>query len=590
MDVQLYRSVLTLDLPRREKIVLLCIASFAYKDGGTVYPSLRYLSRLCGYSSRHVIKAVKSLEELGLIEVQRSSSPLGTNVYNINEEALQAHKKCDRLPNLRWLDFPLIEAIWRLKLPRDEKMALLFLVAFDAGRHGEDGRIYPSLAYMARVCGYSIRQMEQALLRLKQRRLIAIGYRQSQYKTNVYIINVEAIKNFKKIEAPPGRRGDSAAYVDELESEEEQVYGSPGAHEIPATAMAQAGCGASDLSAGGHVTPLRSIDRSPIDRRLIYTINGRVNFAHEGPLTSDFAGWPGQMSSRARMIMMVDAFYEHDKDEPGDEPAMVGPGPACSHDGGAGNWPGFDFDTEGQGERAVFGVDEQEAISICDGQDCDGRDRDLEAESRKPNAGISYRSYADDYKERLKAALDRSMIRQAQGEADLSSWPEEVREVVREFCRLWGIKPPDRRAGKRGRSAYADWLSAARDFIDACQGYDPLEILRLLRQDFEQHMRRNNGLAPFVVCSPRSLVKVATAKAGLIATGWGPRPQVKVEKIYLAPGLFGEMWLDGQVRHVRYRRRDGSQAHLEFDASIPSTYIADEVEDVVYFVPYVDEG
>ncbi len=84
---------------------------------------------------------------------------------------------------------------------------------------------------------------------------------------------------------------------------------------------------------------------------------------------------------------------------------------------------------------------------------------------------------------------------------DLAEYPEDTREILEEFCNLWGVKPPRKKKG----GEYALWIRDARDLLDACG-----EFGKELLDDVFQDWRDN----PFMVGRPGSLLKAARAMSG----------------------------------------------------------------------------
>ncbi len=73
-------------LPHTQKIVLLCIADHANKDGNNAFPGLRRLSDECGMGRRAVINNVQRLVDRGLLERIRPDERDGgppSNLYSL---------------------------------------------------------------------------------------------------------------------------------------------------------------------------------------------------------------------------------------------------------------------------------------------------------------------------------------------------------------------------------------------------------------------------------------------------------------------------------------------------------------------------
>lgn len=92
------------------------------------------------------------------------------------------------------------------------------------------------------------------------------------------------------------------------------------------------------------------------------------------------------------------------------------------------------------------------------------------------------------------------------GEVDYSDYPEEVRGIIREFCKLWNHRPPARSTRKGGD--FALWIGEARELADACGefGYDALKAAHTEWEDIPLNDR-------FMVARPGSVVKITRSVA-----------------------------------------------------------------------------
>lgn len=127
----------------------------------------------------------------------------------------------------------------------------------------------------------------------------------------------------------------------------------------------------------------------------------------------------------------------------------------------------------------------------------------------------------DEYKERTKKAMEKYYQSKANQKFDLSGYPVDTQDILKEFCELWNCRPP---ANKKDK---AFWIESARRLIEACAEFET-ELLHLVRLDFEQHMEDNQGLAPFSVGHPGALIKTVQGKAAEMRT-WAEKATV-VEK------------------------------------------------------------
>ena len=75
MSVKLMGKVFDLDLPTREKFILIAMADHADHDGTGVYPGHKNLAEKTGYSERSVSRAVDELKDMGLIQKKADPEP-----------------------------------------------------------------------------------------------------------------------------------------------------------------------------------------------------------------------------------------------------------------------------------------------------------------------------------------------------------------------------------------------------------------------------------------------------------------------------------------------------------------------------------
>lgn len=86
MSFQAMAWAVGLKLPTREKFVLLMLANYASNDKGDCYPSLARLAEDTGMVNNTVIAAIKKLEDMGVLTVQRRKLDAVNlpNVYRLN--------------------------------------------------------------------------------------------------------------------------------------------------------------------------------------------------------------------------------------------------------------------------------------------------------------------------------------------------------------------------------------------------------------------------------------------------------------------------------------------------------------------------
>lgn len=75
------------DVAGGELLVLLALADAA-NDKGLCWPSVHTLARKSRLSERHVVRILRSLENSGLLEVQRGCAGFGTNLYRVGGDIL----------------------------------------------------------------------------------------------------------------------------------------------------------------------------------------------------------------------------------------------------------------------------------------------------------------------------------------------------------------------------------------------------------------------------------------------------------------------------------------------------------------------
>lgn len=90
-------------------------------------------------------------------------------------------------------------------------------------------------------------------------------------------------------------------------------------------------------------------------------------------------------------------------------------------------------------------------------------------------------------------------------------YPDDVREMCFEFCRLYHFTAPNK-PKKRDKSQFSFWILSLTELVTA-SGEFGIGALREQRKDFEDYMSNHNGIAPFTVSSPQSLVNAVRGKA-----------------------------------------------------------------------------
>lgn len=93
-------------------------------------------------------------------------------------------------------------------------------------------------------------------------------------------------------------------------------------------------------------------------------------------------------------------------------------------------------------------------------------------------------------------------------------YPDDIRELCFEFCKLYHFTAPDK-PKKTAKSQYSFWILSLTD-LKTAGGEFGISALREQRKDFEEYMKEHNGVAPFTVSSPQSLVNAVRGKAALM--------------------------------------------------------------------------
>lgn len=126
---------------------------------------------------------------------------------------------------------------------------------------------------------------------------------------------------------------------------------------------------------------------------------------------------------------------------------------------------------------------------------------------------------ADELKKRTEEALFSNIASQGlNGGLDLSKYPEDVRPVLLELNRLWGISPPAFKGNASKNSRAADWISGARELLVVCEEFG-LPALERYYKEWHAGMVENKrktgiGTAPHAVSRPGSLINPIAGKVG----------------------------------------------------------------------------
>ena len=84
-------------LPRREREIARWMVSFAEDDGSKIYPSVKRIAELSGYSERSVQLAIAKLRALDVLRVVRPHAPHQPRQYWFNRDALPPRRHRNQL-------------------------------------------------------------------------------------------------------------------------------------------------------------------------------------------------------------------------------------------------------------------------------------------------------------------------------------------------------------------------------------------------------------------------------------------------------------------------------------------------------------
>ena len=112
----------------------------------------------------------------------------------------------------------------------------------------------------------------------------------------------------------------------------------------------------------------------------------------------------------------------------------------------------------------------------------------------------------DDHRDRIRDAFHQGLADNS-SLVDLQGYPVDVTEVLRIVCEEWNLRPP------RTKKSKAYWIQSGRELLDACGEFGE-QLIHDYRYEFNQYKIKHNGLAPFRVEGPGSLVKSVRALAG----------------------------------------------------------------------------
>lgn len=114
---------------------------------------------------------------------------------------------------------------------------------------------------------------------------------------------------------------------------------------------------------------------------------------------------------------------------------------------------------------------------------------------------------AEQYKERIKIALQKSMDGSKEKIPNLEEYPEDVKDVIRRFCELWSAVPPSRaRVNDKKR-----WIQDSRNLKEVCAEFG-LEVINRVRKEYDDHITVH-GVPKYTIEGPGAMIKWASTVA-----------------------------------------------------------------------------
>lgn len=93
---------------------------------------------------------------------------------------------------------------------------------------------------------------------------------------------------------------------------------------------------------------------------------------------------------------------------------------------------------------------------------------------------------------------------------DYNEYPEHVREIARVLRDVWLFALPPKPKGKKEKSRYSFFIMSMENIKHSCAEFGA-DVLIKLHADWRAGFK--NGLAPYTIATPESLVNVASGKA-----------------------------------------------------------------------------
>lgn len=124
---------------------------------------------------------------------------------------------------------------------------------------------------------------------------------------------------------------------------------------------------------------------------------------------------------------------------------------------------------------------------------------------------------ADAYRERIRQAMIRGEQRYRETGLDVGEYHEDARPIVEKVAMLWNLSPPTKRKTSRGRNTLFLWETDALELLSTCAEFG-IAVLDLAHEQYTDQTARN-GVAPFNVAGPGSLINTARALVGQLRAG-----------------------------------------------------------------------
>ncbi len=93
---------------------------------------------------------------------------------------------------------------------------------------------------------------------------------------------------------------------------------------------------------------------------------------------------------------------------------------------------------------------------------------------------------------------------------DVNDYPEHLREIAKVLRDTWLFRLPEKPKGKKTKGQYQFYVSSMDNLKQSCAEFGA-DVLVKLHADWRAGFK--NGIAPYTIANPQSLVNVASGKA-----------------------------------------------------------------------------